>query len=72
MMMNVDSSGTGIEFLTSMNNTFVIEQKQGQVNFHGNLQHEDCEIKDDIESPCMEEEGCSSSQWEPIDFRETS
>lgn len=32
-------------------NTFVIEQKQGQVKFHGDLQHKDREIKDDIYSP---------------------
>lgn len=38
------------QFWMSMN-TFVIEQKQGQVKFHGDLQHKDREIKDDIYSP---------------------
>lgn len=53
-------------------NTFVIEQKHGQVNFHGDLQHTRSRNTNDIYSPiCCE--GCNPqpSPRELIDFRET-
>lgn len=50
-MMNVtEKTGSGSSADVDEHFCDIIEQKQGQVNFHGDLQHEDREITDDINS----------------------
>lgn len=60
-MMNVtEKTGSGSSADVDEHFCDIIEQKQGQVNFHGDLQHEDREITDDI----------NSSKWRGSEYRE--